>query len=202
MLRGIARSDIAHVRFAKSSFQSVPVGRMVLNETRTTSSPKRSRWRSASRDLVPGVDFPGRRGRLRFVSGTPEENDHEVRGKAERFADHYTQATLFWNRQVDLGKQHIVNAFRFELSRVQTPAVRERMVSGLMNVAAELAETVAAGLGIRDMPAPMPKVLKRDVKPEVSVSPTLSLFARPGDGSNRTRRWQSSWRRGVTASRS
>jgi catalase len=143
---------------------------------------------------------PARQASFRFRN--PRGNDHEVRGKVERFADHYTQATLFWNRQVDLGKQHIVNAFRFELSRVQTPAVRERMVSGLMNVAAELAETVAAGLGIRDMPAPMPKVLKRDVKPEVSVSPTLSLFARPGDGSNRTRRWQSSWRRGVTASRS
>ena len=61
-------------------------------------------------------------------------------------------------------------------------------MSGLMNVAAELAEDVAAGLGIREMPPPMPKVLTRDVTPEVSVSPTLSLFARPGDGSIRTRR--------------
>jgi catalase len=62
------------------------------------------------------------------------------------------------------------------------------MVSGLMNVATELAEAVAAGLGIRDMPAPMPKVMARDVTPEVTVSPALSLFARPGDGSVRTRR--------------
>jgi catalase len=62
------------------------------------------------------------------------------------------------------------------------------MVSGLMNVAAELAEAVAAGLGIREMPAPMPKVLPRDIRPEVSASPALSLFARPGDGSIRTRR--------------
>jgi catalase len=57
-----------------------------------------------------------------------------------------------------------------------------------MNVAAELAESVAAGLGIREMPAPMPKVLTRDVTPEVSVSPALSLFTRPGDGSIKTRR--------------
>ena len=47
---------------------------------------------------------------------------------------------------------------------------------------------MAAGLGIREMPAPMPKVLTRDVTPEVTVSPALSLFARPGDGSIRTRR--------------
>jgi catalase len=117
-----------------------------------------------------------------------EDGDHKVRGKAERFADHYTQATLFWNSQSDVEKQHIINAFRFELSRVQTPAVRERMVSGLMNVAAELAEDVAAGLGIREMPTPMPKVMTREVTPEVSISPALSLFARPGDGSIRTRR--------------
>jgi catalase len=124
------------------------------------------------------VSFPERR----------EEGDHKVRGKAERFADHYTQATLFWNSQTGVEKQHIVNAFRFELSRVQTPAVRERMVSGLMNVARELAEAVAAGLGMRELPAPMPKVITRDINPEVSVSPALSLFARPGDGRIRTRR--------------
>jgi catalase len=124
------------------------------------------------------VPFPERR----------EEGDHKVRGKAERFADHYTQATLFWNSQTDVEKQHIINGFRFELSRVQTPAVRERMVSGLLNVARELAQAVAGGLGIRELPAPMPKVMTRRVIPEVSVSPALSLFARPGDGSIRTRR--------------
>ena len=126
-----------------------------------------------------GGGCPFQAGAAGFVSFPEprEEDDHKVRGKAERFADHYTQATLFWNSQTDVEKQHIINAFRFELSRVQTPAVRERMVSGLMNVAAELAEGVAAGLGIREMPAPMPKVLTRDVTPEVSASPALSLFA-------------------------
>ena len=137
-----------------------------------------------------GGGCPYQAGTAGFVSfpEAREEGDHKVRGKAERFADHYTQATLFWNSQTDVEKQHIINGFRFELSRVQTPAVRERMVSGLMNVAAELAESVAAGLGIREMPAPMPKVMTREVTPEVSVSPALSMFARPGDGSIRTRR--------------
>src|SRR6478672_9880598 len=137
-----------------------------------------------------GGGCPFQAGKVGFVS-FPEPrdtDDHKVRGKAERFADHYTQATLFWNSQTDVEKMHIVNAFRFELSRVQTPAIRERMVSGLMNVAAELAEAVAAGLGLREMPEPMPKVMTRDVTPEVSVSQALSLFARPGDGSIRTRR--------------
>ena len=137
-----------------------------------------------------GGGCPFQAGAAGFVSFPEprEDNDHKVRGKAERFADHYTQATLFWNSQTDVEKQHIINAFRFELSRVQTPAIRERMVSGLMNVATELADNVAEGLGIREMPTPMPKVMTREVTPEVSASSALSLFARPGDGSIRARR--------------
>ncbi|MBA2305509.1 MAG: catalase, partial [Acidobacteria bacterium] len=137
-----------------------------------------------------GGGCPFQAGAAGFVSfAEPRESgDHKVRGHAERFADHYTQAILFWNSQTDVEKQHIINAFRFELSRVQTPAVRERMVSGLMNVAPELAEAVATGLGMRELPTPMPKALARDITPEVRASPSLSLFARPGDGSIRTRR--------------
>ncbi|HUR32486.1 MAG TPA: catalase [Vicinamibacterales bacterium] len=137
-----------------------------------------------------GGGCPFQAGGAGFVSfAEPRaEDDHKVRGKAERFADHYTQATLFWNSQTDVEKRHIINAFRFELSRVQTPAIRTRMVSGLMNVAPELAEAVADGLGLREMPEAMPRVMTRTVVPEVSVSASLSLFARPGDGSIRTRR--------------
>jgi catalase len=117
-----------------------------------------------------------------------EKDSDKVRGKPEKFADHYTQATLFFTSQTPVEQQHIINAFRFELSRVQTPAVRERMVAGLMNVSAKLAEAVANGLGMREMPEPLPKVLQKTIKPEVARSAALSLFARPGDGSVRARR--------------
>ena len=141
---------------------------IVRRSIAVASPTSRTRW-------VAAVRFrPARRDSSRFRN-LARTTTTRCAGKAERFADHYTQATLFWNSQTDVEKQHIINAFRFELSRVQTPAVRERMVSGLMNVAAELAEAVAAGLGIREMPAPMPKVLDADVTPEVSVSPALSL---------------------------
>jgi catalase len=137
-----------------------------------------------------GGGCPFQTGKMGFVSVpekmTPEA--HKVRGKAERFADHYTQARLFWNSQTPTERQHIINAFRFELSRVQTPAVRERMVAGLRNVAPELAEPIAAGLGMRQLPEPLPKVLERDVTPEVSTSPALSLMSRPGDGGIAARR--------------
>ena len=120
--------------------------------------------------LAGGCPFQA--GAAGFVSfpQRSEPQDHKVRGKAERFADHYTQATLFWNSQTEIEKQHIIGAFRFELSKVQTPAVRERMVAGLRNVAAELANAVAAGLGLREMPDPLPKVMTREVTPEVTAS--------------------------------
>ena len=137
-----------------------------------------------------GGGCPFQAGAAGFVS-FPEPRDagdSKVRGKAERFADHYTQATLFWNSQTDVERRHIVNAFRFELSRVQTTAVRERMVSGLLNVAPELASAVAEGLGMTELPEPMPKAAPDAVTPEISASPALSLFARPGDGGIQARR--------------
>jgi catalase len=112
----------------------------------------------------------------------------KVRGKAERFAEHYAQATLFYRSQTPAERQHIINAFRFELSKVQTPAIRERMVAGLLNVDRDLAESIAQGLGMRQLPEALPKVVKKDVAPEVTTSPALSLTARRGEVGVRTRR--------------
>jgi catalase len=112
----------------------------------------------------------------------------KLRGKPEKFAEHYAQARLFYNSQTETEQKHIIGAFRFELSRVQTPAVRERMVSGLLNVSEDLARQVADGLGMKTLPQPMPKALRMDVEAEVKKSPALSLTARPGPGDIRGRR--------------
>jgi catalase len=115
-----------------------------------------------------------------FTSFPQPIADDKVRGKPEKFADHYTQATLFFNSQTPVEKAHIVRAFRFELSKVQTPAVRKRVLAQLANVDADLVSQVAAGLGMNVPPA-LPLVIDPE-EPEVTQSPTLSLFARPGDG--------------------
>jgi len=112
----------------------------------------------------------------------------KVRGKPERFAEHYAQATLFFNSQTEVEKNHIVGAFRFELSRVQVPAIRERMVANLANVDETLAQQVAEGLGMTEVPAPSPLPPLEQQPPEIEHSPALSLTARPGDGSIKARR--------------
>ena len=111
------------------------------------------------------------------------EGEVKVRAKPELFAEHYHQATLFYNSQTASEQAHIAAAFRFELSKVTVPAVRERVVSMLRNASEELAAKVADGLGIHPLPAPMPRALDVAVTPEVTTSPALSLLARPGDGS-------------------
>jgi catalase len=135
--------------------------------------------------LAGGCPFQaGMRG---FVSFPERIEGDTVRGKPERFADHYTQARLFYRSQTPTEQAHIAAAFRFELTRVQTPAVRERVVAMIANADEDLAAKVAAGLGMR-MPAALPPVLARPAKPEVERSAALSLFARPGGAGIRARR--------------
>ncbi|WP_019657270.1 catalase [Variovorax atrisoli] len=116
-----------------------------------------------------------------------KESADKVRIKPEKFADHYTQARLFFESQTPVEQAHIGNAFRFELSKVTVPAVRERVVASLLNAAPELAQRLAQDLGM-ELPAPLPKALETPATPEVDQSPALSLMARPGDGGIRTRK--------------
>src|SRR4051812_28040744 len=117
-----------------------------------------------------------------------KEEQAKVRAKPEKFADHYTQARLFFESQTPVEQDHIANAFRFELSKVTVPAIRERMVASLRNASEALAKQVADGLGMNPMPAPLPLALPNPAKPEVKKSPALSLMARPGDGTLKGRK--------------
>ena len=117
-----------------------------------------------------------------------QEEQAKVRGKPEKFADHYTQATLFYESQTPVEQAHIAAAFRFELSKVTVPAIRERTVAMLRNASEELALKVAEGLGMDPLPDALPLALARPAKPEVTLSPPLSLMARPGDGGIKARK--------------
>jgi catalase len=116
------------------------------------------------------------------------EADTKIRAKPEKFADHYTQARLFFESQSPVEQDHIANAFRFELSKVTVPAIRARTVAMLRNASEALARKVAMGLGIDPLPEPLPRALPNPAEPEVQRSPALSLLARPGDGSIKGRR--------------
>lgn len=122
-----------------------------------------------------------------FVTFPEPLNGDQVRGKPEKFAEHYAQAKLFWNSQDGVQQGHIAAAFRFELSKVTIPAIRERMVAGLRNVSDELAQKVADGLGISPLPDPLPKASTATFKPEVTKSKALAVDAVKGEGGIHTR---------------
>ncbi|QEE50797.1 catalase [Flavobacterium alkalisoli] len=83
-----------------------------------------------------------------FVSYYERIEAHKVRERSESFSDHFSQAALFFNSQTSVEQNHIINALRFELSKVETVAIRERMLGLLSQVDKTLAKKVAEGLGL------------------------------------------------------
>ncbi|HEY5367044.1 MAG TPA: catalase [Casimicrobiaceae bacterium] len=134
-----------------------------------------------------GGGCPFQAGTAGFVSFPQADDGDKLRGKPEKFAEHYAQATLYWESLSDWERAHLVGGFRFELSKVTVPAIRERMVASLVNVSVKLAAAIAQGLGMA-VPKALPRAIMRPQRPEVTASKVLSLTAYPGDGGIRTRR--------------
>jgi len=96
--------------------------------------------------------------------------------RPESFADHYSQARQFFVSQAPIEQKHIADALTFELSKVERPDIRARVVSHLRNIDEGLAGQVADGLGLPDLPAPAAAaVAARD---DLEPSPALSIVAR------------------------
>ena len=101
-----------------------------------------------------------------------DEQGDKLRVRAELFADHYSQARLFWISLTDNERAHVASSFTFELSKVgQLDQVPPRMVGNLRNVDEGLAKRVAAGLGI-DLP-PKSKAAREPF--DMDASPALSI---------------------------
>jgi catalase len=114
-----------------------------------------------------------------FVSFADVEQGPKSRLRAESFADHYSQARLFYISQTTGEQQHIAAALTFELSKVKTPVIRERLVSHLLNIDEDLAAKVGGALGLKKMPKPADAAVatRQDLKP----SPALSIIGKGPD---------------------
>ena len=99
------------------------------------------------------------------------EQGDKLRVRAELFADHYSQARLFWNSLTDNERAHVASSFTFELSKVQLEQVPPRMIGNLRNVDEELAQRVANGMGLKLPKKNPPRAEVKDMKP----SPALSI---------------------------
>ena len=142
------------------------------------------------RDGLRQMQVP--KGRVNYepnsVEGTPRENPTrgftsyaepmdgvKERRRSETFADHYSQARMFFRSMLPPEQAHIISAFAFELAHVEGKAIRLRMLGHLANIDAALHDGVTSALGMKDAAEKIiPAVAPRDLPP----SPALSIMAK------------------------
>jgi catalase len=172
-------TDTQLLRLGGANFHEIPVNR--------PKCPMRNFQRDGLRrmDINPGqVSYepnslaPGspRESPAAGFTSFPEDNGGgKLRQRSETFADHYSQAALFWRSMTEPEQRHIVSAFVFELSKVSAIPVRRRMLGHLVNINADLGARVAAGLGMKGQAETIkPARPLVDMKP----SPALSLIGK------------------------
>ncbi|TXD38395.1 catalase [Lujinxingia vulgaris] len=105
-----------------------------------------------------------------YVHLSERVDGHKIKNRSDSFRDHFSQATLFWNSLTDAEKDHLVSAAHFELGKVSSMEVRERMVNNFNEVDHDFACRVAAGIGVAAPKTP-------NAKNHGKASPAVSMEA-------------------------
>jgi catalase len=187
-------TDTQLSRLGSPNFHEIPINRSIApvhnnqRDAQMRQTINRGRVSYEPNTLGSGCPFQAKVSEGGFASYAEKIDASKVRARSESFFDHFSQAALFYNSQSEPEKNHIVNALRFELGKVETPAIRERMVFLLAQVDKTLASRVAEGLGISvptklDAPLNMSIPADANVKQyqpkrvikEVGTSPALSM---------------------------
>ena len=168
-------TDTQFIRLGGPNFHEIPINRPVApvhnnqrdGHMRQTINQGRVSYQPNS--LGGGCPMQAKADMGGFVSYAERMEGSKVRARSEKFFDHFSQAALFWNSQSHPEKAHIVQALRFELGKVEVPAIRERMVFLLAQVDKTLAGMVAQGLGI-SVPSKVAGLLNQSVPAEGPAS--------------------------------
>jgi catalase len=150
-------TDTQLSRLGSPNFHEIPINRSIApvhnnqrdGHMRQTINSGRVSYQPNS--LGGGCPYQAKMAEGGFASYAEKIDAKKIRGRSQSFFDHFSQATLFYNSQSDAEKDHIVNALQFELGKVVTPEIRERVLGFLTQIDKSLAEKVADGLG---MPVP------------------------------------------------
>ena len=178
--------DTQHSRLGTSNFHQIPINAPkcpVMNFQRDghmqMAQPKgRANYEPNSLAEFGEIGGPRECPVTGFVT-TPDaeasEQGEKLRIRPESFADHYSQARLFF-RSLDVPEQaHLASALVFELSKVEIAAIRTRMLGNLVNVDPDLAKRVADGL---NMPLPKASATAAPVL-DMDPSPALRIIGGP-----------------------
>lgn len=147
-------TDTQLSRLGSPNFHEIPINRSVnLVHNNQRDGHMRQQINTGKSSYHPntvGNGFPqqAKASEGGFTSYEERIDARKVRARSKSFMDFFSQATLFFNSQSEPEQNHIVDALCFELEKLETPAIRERMVSLLTKVSTTLAAKVAEGLGI------------------------------------------------------
>ena len=161
-------TDTQLSRLGSPNFHEIPINRPIVpvhNNQRDAHMRQTINQGKVSYEpntLGNGCPFQAKMSEGGFASFAERIDAKKVRGRSESFFDHFSQATLFWNSQSKAEKTHLVKAFQFELGKVETVEIRERMVGILTQVDGTLAARVAEGLGLK-VPAKPEKPMNRSI---------------------------------------
>ena len=152
--RLISYTDAQLSRLGGSNFHEIPINRGICpvhnfqRDGKHRQSIASGRIAYEPNSLGNGAEFRIDGSAQGFQSFPHPLESTKIRSRSPSFDDHFSQATLFWNSQSSAEKDHLVAAFRFELSKVEVPEIRQRMADNLAHVDVKLAARVAANLGI------------------------------------------------------
>jgi len=186
------------IRLGGPNFHEIPINRPVAplhNNQRDgymRQTVNRGQTSYEPNSLRGGCPFQAGTAMHGFESYAERIDARKIRARSPSFFDHFSQATLFFKSQSAPEQNHIINALRFELGKVETPAIRERMLFLLSEIDKTLAKRVAEGLGATvpaklDQPINMSipadadprKVQPKRAKQEIETSPTLRMVDNP-----------------------
>ncbi|WP_153799786.1 catalase [Foetidibacter luteolus] len=175
-------TDTQLIRLGGPNFHEIPINRPVApvhnNQRdgfmRQTINPGRVSYQPNS--LGGGCPFQAKMADGGFSSYSERIDAKKVRERSRSFFDHFSQATLFYNSQSEPEKAHMVDAFSFELGKVQTVAVRERMLLTLSKVQKDLASKVAYKLGLK---VPKGKVINEGIPADADPRKYAPIEAKP-----------------------
>ncbi len=185
-------TDTQLSRLGGANFHEIPINKAVCpvhnfqRDGRHRQTVSKGRVAYEPNTLATGSEFRVDGGSQGFQAFPEALESPKIRRRSPSFDDHFTHATLFWNSQSPTEKDHIVAAFRFELSKVEVSDIRQRMVDNLAHVDSKLATRVAGPLGINapDAKAAAGRLGFRDYKitSTVEEDAALSMSNHPAPG--------------------
>ncbi|MCA1055631.1 catalase [Rossellomorea aquimaris] len=159
-------TDTQLIRLGGPNFHELPINRPVCpfhNNQRdgygrhTINKGQVSYHRNSLADDTPS---PARIEEGGYTHYQEKMEGRKVRARSESFKDHFSQATLFWNSMSQPEREHIINAFSFELGKVKSKSVQQQVVDMFAHVNLELAQGFAEAIGARVPEGPGSKVTK------------------------------------------